>query len=205
VKVLQLLYFEDDASVGWVDSKSSSSSSSSEDNDDDDNDEWEKRQKRLCLALVAYHILKKKGMKKKRRHSRKRCRNQRSAEMLLQEGIDDGLFQIEYCMSPQSFHKLVGLSRDDLEPKDASKTQKDYLDPETKVMMMLCWLAGGQYVDHKNLPEGYWGGGNNAYCNSEHLLVPYPGQKLSQHMDSFNYFLSQLRIRIENAFALLFS
>jgi hypothetical protein len=138
--------FEDDASVGWVDSESSSSSSSSEDDDDDD-DEWEKRRKRLCLAFVAYRILKKKGMKKKRRRSRKRRRNRRSAEMLLQEGIDDGLFRIEYRMSPQSFRKLVGLIRDDLEPKDASKTRKDYLDPETKVMMTLRWLAGGQYVD----------------------------------------------------------
>ena len=55
----------------------------------------------------------------------------------------------------------------------------------------------------ENLPEGYFCGGDNAYCNSEHLLVPFPGQNLDQRMDSFNYFLSQLRIRIENAFALL--
>ena len=33
--------------------------------------------------------------------------------------------------------------------------------------------------------------------------MPFPGQNLDQRMDSFNYFLSQLRIRIENAFALL--
>ena len=50
-------------------------------------------------------------------------------------------------MSPKSFRKLVGLIRDDLEPKNASNTRKDYLDPETKVMMTLRWLAGGQYVD----------------------------------------------------------
>ena len=55
----------------------------------------------------------------------------------------------------------------------------------------------------ESLPEGYWCGGDNAYCNTEHLLVPFPGQNLSQRKDSFNYFLSQLRIRIENAFALL--
>jgi hypothetical protein len=277
-------------------------------------------------------------MKKKRRR-RKRHRNQWSAEMLLQEGMDDGLFRVEYRMSLQSFWKLVSLIRDDLEPKNPSKTRKDYLDPETKVMMMLRWLAGSQYVDqcrcngvskssvfrvftqvinainanpaighpkwptnvnecneiangwaklsgpsesrglfttvigmldgilittkspsrhetnrpedfrsgHKkriglncqavcdssmrflfisvkspgktndlkayrmsklsqlieNLPEGYCCGGNNAYCNTEHLLVPFPGQNLTQRMDSFNYFWSQLRIRIENAFALL--
>jgi hypothetical protein len=69
--------FEDDASVGWVDSESSSSSSSlsssssSSSSSEDDDNEWEKRRKRLCLALVAYHILKKKGMKKKRREQTK--------------------------------------------------------------------------------------------------------------------------------------
>jgi hypothetical protein len=46
-------------------------------------------------------------------------------------------------------------------------------------------------------------GGDNVYVNTEHLLVPFPGHKLSQEKDAFNYFLSQLRIRIENAFALL--
>ena len=116
-----------------------------EDSDDSD-DEWEKRRKKLCLALVAYRIIKKKGMKKKRRRTKRR-RNRRLADMLLQEGIDDGLFRVEYRMSPKSFRKLVGLIRDDLEPKDASRTRKDYLDPETKVMMTLRWLAGGQYVD----------------------------------------------------------
>jgi hypothetical protein len=290
--------------------------------------------------------------------------------MLLQEGIDDGLFRVEYRMSHASFRKLVNLLREDLEPKNASRTRRDYLDPETKVMMTLRWLAGGHYVDqcrrngvskaavfhaisqvieainsnpnigqpkwptnvdecneiangwaklsgpslarglfttvvgmldgilirtvspsrretkrrddfrsgHKkqiglncqalcdsslrflfisvkspgmtnvlvtiamlflvthlslllssvlkipgktndlkayrmsklselveNLPEGYWCGGDNAYCNSEHLLVPFPGQNLPQRMDSFNFFLSQLRVRIENAFALLVS
>ena len=119
---------------------------SDEDSDDSD-DEWEKkRRKKLCLALVAYRIIKKKGMKKKRRRTKRR-RNRRLADMLLQEGIDDGLFRVEYRMSPKSFRKLVGLIRDDLEPKDASRTRKDYLDPETKVMMTLRWLAGGQYVD----------------------------------------------------------
>jgi hypothetical protein len=48
-------------------------------------------------------------------------------------------------------------------------------------MSKLCGLIEGP-------PEGYLCGGDNAYVNTEHLLVP---------------FLSQLRIRIENAFALL--
>jgi hypothetical protein len=55
----------------------------------------------------------------------------------------------------------------------------------------------------EKLPEGYFCGGDNAYCNTEHLLVPFPGQNLGQREDSFNYFLSQLRVRIENTFALL--
>jgi hypothetical protein len=111
------------------------------DDSDDDDDEWEKRRKRLCLALVAHRIIQKKGMKKKR-HRTKRRRDRRLADMLLQEGIDEGLFRIEYRMSPESFRKLVGLVRDDLEPKDASRTRHGYLDPETKVMMKLRWLSG---------------------------------------------------------------
>jgi hypothetical protein len=55
----------------------------------------------------------------------------------------------------------------------------------------------------ENLPEGYCCGGDNAYINTGHLIVPFPGQNLAQCMDSFNYFLNQLRIHIENAFALL--
>ena len=94
-----------------------------EDSNDSD-DEWEKHQKKLFLALVAYHIIKKKGMKKHRRRT-KRHQNRRIAEMLLQEGIDDCLFRVEYRMSPESFRKLVGLIRNDLEPKDASRTRKD--------------------------------------------------------------------------------
>jgi hypothetical protein len=55
----------------------------------------------------------------------------------------------------------------------------------------------------ENLPPGFFSGGDNAYVNTEHMLVPFPGQNLDQRRDSYNFFLSQLRIRIENAFALL--
>jgi hypothetical protein len=68
----------------------------------------------------------------------------------LQEGIDDGLFHVEFCMSPQAFNKLVELIINDVEPKDKKMTGKDYLHAETKVMMTLCWLAGGaQYINQK--------------------------------------------------------
>jgi DDE superfamily endonuclease len=54
----------------------------------------------------------------------------------------------------------------------------------------------------EDLPEGYWCGGDNAYCTTEHLLAPFPGKELPRDKDAFNFFLSQLRVRIENAFAL---
>jgi hypothetical protein len=52
------------------------------------------------------------------------------------------------------------------------------------------------------LPDGYWVGGDNAYVNTEHMLVPHPGAHAVAE-DAFNFYLSQLRVRIENAFALL--
>jgi hypothetical protein len=124
-----------------------SSFSSDEDSNDDHEEELQHARKKLCIAFIAHGILKNKGMKKKRKRSHRRRRNRRFASSLLQEGIDDGLFRIEYRMSPQTFNKLVNLIRDDIEPKDKSRTRKDYLDAETKVMMTLRWLAGGQYVD----------------------------------------------------------
>jgi hypothetical protein len=54
------------------------------------------------------------------------------------------------AIHPESFQKLVDLVQNDLEPKNTKKNikpRKDCLDAETKVMMMLRWLAGGQYVD----------------------------------------------------------
>jgi hypothetical protein len=56
----------------------------------------------------------------------------------------------------------------------------------------------------EGLPEGYYAVGDNAYVNSNHLLVPFPG-KLAQDdpRDAFNFYLSQLRVRVENCFALL--
>lgn len=55
----------------------------------------------------------------------------------------------------------------------------------------------------ESLPPGFWVGGDAAYVCTDHLIVPYPGQKLDTRRDSFNFYLSQLRVRIENAFALL--
>jgi hypothetical protein len=56
----------------------------------------------------------------------------------------------------------------------------------------------------EGLPAGFYAVGDNAYVNSNHLLVPFPG-KLSNTdpRDAFNFYLSQLRVRVENCFALL--
>ncbi|POM62456.1 hypothetical protein PHPALM_28395 [Phytophthora palmivora] len=56
----------------------------------------------------------------------------------------------------------------------------------------------------KNLPNGLYVVGDNAYTNSNHLLTPFPRPKISTAAhDSYNYHLSQVRIRIEMAFGLL--
>jgi hypothetical protein len=56
-----------------------------------------------------------------------------------------------------------------------------------------------------NLPPGYFLVGDNAHVLSEHMLIPFfSGSQRSYPLNSvFNYFLSQLRIRIEMAFGLL--
>lgn len=55
-----------------------------------------------------------------------------------------------------------------------------------------------------NLPAGFHVMGDAAYLQSEQLLIPYSGsQRADRANDIFNYYLSQLRIRIEMAFGLL--
>jgi DDE superfamily endonuclease len=59
-----------------------------------------------------------------------------------------------------------------------------------------------QMID--NLPLGYYVIGDNAYVCSEHILTPFPGsQKTDPKKDAYNFYLSQLRIRIEMAFGRL--
>lgn len=55
----------------------------------------------------------------------------------------------------------------------------------------------------ESLPEGFWVGGDNAYVNSEHMLVPFPGADNVPRNDTFNYYLSQLRIRVEMTFGVM--
>ena len=56
----------------------------------------------------------------------------------------------------------------------------------------------------ENLPHGYWVAGDNAYVLTEKMLVPYSGRERHHPSKSvFNFYLCQLRIRIEQAFGLL--
>ena len=56
----------------------------------------------------------------------------------------------------------------------------------------------------KKLPAGKYIVGDNAYVCSNTLLTPYSGKnKQDVDKDAFNFYLSQMRIRIEQAFGLL--
>jgi hypothetical protein len=56
-----------------------------------------------------------------------------------------------------------------------------------------------------NLPDGFYTVGDAVYENSDHLLTPFSGQDLQARKNNFNFYLSQLRIRIEMAFGRLVS
>ena len=54
------------------------------------------------------------------------------------------------------------------------------------------------------LPDGLYGVADAAYTLSENILIPFTGaQRSDPAQDSFNYYLSQLRIRVEMAFGRL--
>ncbi|MBV5267579.1 MAG: transposase family protein, partial [Burkholderiaceae bacterium] len=56
----------------------------------------------------------------------------------------------------------------------------------------------------ESLPLGKFVVGDNAYVCTEHLLTPFPGdEKKDPGNDAYNFYLSQLRIRIEMAFGRL--
>ena len=53
----------------------------------------------------------------------------------------------------------------------------------------------------QNLPLGKYIIGDNAYVCSEHLLTPFAGaERQERKHDNYNFYVSQLRIRIEMAF-----
>ena len=52
-----------------------------------------------------------------------------------------------------------------------------------------------------SLPSGFYVVADNAYIVSEHVLIPFSGtQRHVPQNSSYNYFLSQMRIRVEQAF-----
>jgi hypothetical protein len=56
----------------------------------------------------------------------------------------------------------------------------------------------------EKLPTGFYIVADAAYMLTEHVLVPFTGgDRSASDKDTFNYYLSQLRIRIEMAFGLL--
>ena len=55
-----------------------------------------------------------------------------------------------------------------------------------------------------SLPSGIFSLGDAAYTLAEHLLIPFTGADLLiPTQDAFNYYLSQLCIRVEMAFGRL--
>ena len=66
------------------------------------------------------------------------------------------------------------------------------------------FYASHTYDSVQDLPDGFFVVGDNAYVLSPTLLIPYSGNdKKNSTKDAFNFFLSQLRIRIEQSFGLL--
>lgn len=58
----------------------------------------------------------------------------------------------------------------------------------------------------QDLPHGFFAVGDNAYTLSNTLLIPCSGKdKQNPSKDALNFYLTQLRIRIEQAFGLLVS
>lgn len=55
------------------------------------------------------------------------------------------------------------------------------------------------------MPGNYCILGDAAYPLSDKLLTPYPGKGLDPGFDSYNFHLSQLRVKIEQSFGILVS
>lgn len=53
------------------------------------------------------------------------------------------------------------------------------------------------------LMETYWVAGDEAYQCTNSIIVPYPSLTLTKDEDNYNYYLSSMRIHIEQAFGLL--
>lgn len=67
------------------------------------------------------------------------------------------------------------------------------------------WTLAGFDEAVAALPDPYFVVGDAAYRASEKMLVPYPGTNLDSSRDTFNYYQSQARMPIEQAFGILVS
>lgn len=57
----------------------------------------------------------------------------------------------------------------------------------------------------KTMPPGCFIVGDAAYPASDRVLVPYPGTALTLSQDAYNFYQSQARISIEQAFGIMVS
>ena len=88
-------------------------------------------------------------------------------------------------------------------------------DARLRFMFFSC-MTPGKTNDHKayeksrlstlieQLPPGFFAGGDNAYVNTEHMIVPYPGARQDKDLDTFNFYLSQLRRVLVSSLLILF-
>jgi len=68
---------------------------------------------------------------------------------------------------------------------------------------LLAYRKSQMSVDFATLPMPFWVAGDNAYPDGDHLLTPFTNAFQSSPEDSFNFYLSQLRITIERAFGIM--
>ena len=68
---------------------------------------------------------------------------------------------------------------------------------------LLAYRNSQMSVDFAVLPKPYWIAGDNAYPDGDHLMTPFLSAFPSSPENSFNSYLSQLRITIERAFGIL--
>ena len=61
----------------------------------------------------------------------------------------------------------------------------------------------GRFLSSGGLKEGYWIAADEAYACSDFLLTPWSGSSLNEEKDAFNFYLSSLRIHIEQTFGRL--
>lgn len=61
----------------------------------------------------------------------------------------------------------------------------------------------GRWIDAKLKNTGFFLVGDNAYVLRDELLIPFSGSSITEVQRTYNFFLSQLRIRIEMAFGRL--